>query len=195
MQLRYQGMGLVAMMFLGCAADEAPELDATEAVGEQEQEADAKVLALGFGAPVTHRSETHGFGWNFAEQHHYRSIGGRCTPGYERVDVPTCSKNGMGHCEFIGWNNPYNPSDCVANFHVYLPSTGGSEVRFTVLEQRSSAGTCINPTLPTIPGQGPLSCFAGGPPHERTGASLCWCDAGCRGRGDCCPDARAVCGR
>jgi hypothetical protein len=125
----------------------------------------------------THK-EIH-YGGTLFEEDHYQNVGGLCSAGYVRVDPPTVSWAGNGHCNFDRWVNPDNPRDCTARIHLHH-SAGWlyGDCYIDIFETRLTA-TC----------DGRFTDYCGGPGNDGT----CYCDPACLTYGDCCFDYEDIC--
>ncbi len=181
---------VVASLFgFGCAVDAGDtgglDEDLEELAGAADEEAVAShAEALAVGAPRRHASFSRHYGGNIMEEDHYPEFGGMCSPGYERVNVDV-RWNGNGACEFAGWVNPGNPTDCRAKLHVHTNAFwGGGECIATSFEARSNVYTC---------GDRLRNYCGGAGPQPNGAAPVCFCDNSCSLYGDCCPDYHLLC--
>ncbi|WP_437670230.1 hypothetical protein [Sorangium sp. So ce131] len=181
---------VVASLFgVGCAVDAGDEGVLDEDLEElvdaaDDEEVESAAQAATISAPRRHSRFSRHYGGNIMEEDHYPEFGGMCSPGYERVRVDV-SWSGNGACEFAGWVNPDNPTDCRAKLHVHTNAFwGGGECRATSFEARSNLYTCAGRTTNYCGGAGP-SADGGGP--------VCFCNNSCTLYGDCCPDYQQVC--
>ena len=188
---RMQWILVAALLGSGCTMPDGDLEQIAAEVIEEDVDADSNELELAstdttlladsetLSVPRLHTHQEIHYGGTIFEEDHFPHVGGLCSPGYVRVDPPTVSWSGHGHCNFDGWANPANPRDCTARIHLHH-SAGWlyGNCYIDIFETRSAA-TC----------QGRDQNYCGRAGLDGT----CHCDPACETYGDCCFDYAEVC--